>query len=159
MTNLLPIATLRIVLGIGLTTSLLMQVVVLPWMSGFMAEEYPEVAFMRWPMLALAVLGLMCVEVVLVCIWHLLGAVQASRIFGPRSFGWVDAIVWALGVAAGVSLASLAYLLKIGIGPITVPAMALLATVAAVGMMSLMLVMRALLHQATTLQAEMDAVI
>lgn len=159
MTNRLPITTLRIVLGLGLITSLALQVVVLPWMSGWMAEDYPEVAFMRWPVLALAVLGLVCVEVVLICIWHLLGAVQASEIFDPRSSGWVDAIVWALVAAAGLSFAAFLYLLMTAAGPISVPALALFATVAEVGMVTLMLVMRALLRQATTLQAEMNAVI
>lgn len=159
MTSRLPIAALRIVLGIGLAMSLALQLVVLPWMSGWMADDYPEVSSMRWPVLALSVLGLVCVEVVLICTWHLLGAVQASRIFDPRSFGWVDWIVWALTAGAGLSFVALVYLLATAPGPVSVPALALFATVAAVGMASLMLIMRALLHQATALQTEMDAVI
>ncbi len=157
--NRVPIFTLRIVLGLGLAMALISQVVVLPWMSGWMAKDYPEVAFMRWPVLALAVLGLACVDVVLVCIWRLLDAVQDSRIFDPSLFGWVDAVVWALATGAGLSLVALGYLLTSAVGPISVPAIALFAAVAAVGMLALMLVMRALLHQATALQTEMDAVI
>lgn len=159
MMNGLPILPLRVVLGIGLAVCLTLQVMVLPWMSGWMAHDNPEVAYMRWPILALSILGLACVEVVLVCIWRLLDAVQTSRIFDPQIFGWVDWIVWALAAAAIVSFVTLVYLLATAVGPITVPASALLATVAALGMMSLMIVMRALLHQATALRTEMDAVI
>lgn len=159
MTNELPILTLRVVLGIGLAVCLTLQVVVLPWMSGSVAHDNPEVAYMRWPVLALSILGLACVDVVLVCIWRLLDAVQEARIFDPELFGWVDWIVWALAAAAIVSFVTLVYLLATAVGPITVPASALFATLAALGMMSLMTVMRALLHQATALRTEMDAVI
>lgn len=159
MVNRLLIVTLRVVLGIGLAVCLTLQVVVLPWMSGWMAHDNPEVAYMRWPVLALSIFGLACVDVVLVCIWRLLGAVQASRIFDPQLFGWVDWIVWALAAAAVVSFVALVYLLATAVGPITVPASALFATVTALGMTSLMAVMRALLHQATALRTEMDAVI
>ena len=159
MISQLPIPTLRLILGIGVATSLALQVAVLPWMAGWMADDYPEVAFMRWPVLALSILGLACVEVVLVCIWPLLGAVQASRIFDSRLFVWVDTIVWALAAAAGLSVVAFGYLVATAPGPISVPAIALFAAVATVGMLSLMLVMRALLHQATALQTEMSAVI
>lgn len=159
MTNRLAISTTRVVLGIGLVTCIALQVAVLPWMSGWVAHDNPEVAYMRWPVLALSVLGLLCVEVVLVAIWRLLGAVHASRIFDPQLFGWVDWIVCALAAAALVSFVALLYLLEAGVGPITVPASALFATLVALGMMSLMVVMRALLHQATALRTEMDAVI
>ena len=159
MTGRLPIVTLRAVIGIGLATCLTLQVVVLPWMSGWMARDNPEVAYLRWPVLALSILGLVCVDVVLMCVWRLLAAVQASRIFDPQMFVWVDTIVWTLGATAVISFVALVYLVVTAAGPITVPAVALFATVAALGMMSLMIVMRALLHQATALRTEMDAVI
>lgn len=159
MTNRLPIVTLRVVLGIALACCLALQVAVLPWMSGWVAHENPEVAYMRWPTLTLSNLGLVCVEVVLVCIWRLLNAVQTARIFDPQLFVWVDWIVWALAAAAGISFVTLVYLLATAVGPITVPAFALFATIVALGMMSLMVVMRSLLHKATALRTEMDAVI
>lgn len=159
MGNRLSIMALRVVLGIGLVIALALQVVVLPWMSGWMAQDFPEAAPMRWPILTLSILGLLCVEIVLIAIWRLLDAIQETRIFDPQSFGWVDAIVRALATAAALSLICLAYLLATALGPISVPALALFATLVAVGMLLLMLVMRALLRQATALQTEMDAVI
>lgn len=159
MTNWLAIGTLRVVLALGLATCLALQVVVLPLMSGWMAQDYPEVAYMRWPVLAVSILGLICVEIVLACIWRLLNAVEASGIFTPTLFRWVDWIVWALSASAALSAALFVYILTTPVGPITVPAAALFATVAAVGMTALMAVMRALLHQATALRTEMDAVI
>ena len=55
-----------------------LQLVVLPWLSQVMAADYPEAAGMRWPVLVVAVAGLGCVEVVLVALWRLLGAVTAG---------------------------------------------------------------------------------
>lgn len=159
MRNRLLTLTLRVVLGIGLATALILQVVVLPWMSGWMAQDLPEAASMRWPILAFSVLGLLCVEVVLFAIWRLLDAIEQTRIFNPSSFGWVDAIVWALAAGAALSLACFIYLATTALGPGSVPALALFATLVAVGMLLLLLVMRALLHQAAALQSEMDAVI
>lgn len=159
MKNRLPFVTLRIALAIGLAICLVSQVVVLPWMSGWVAHDNPDVANMRWPVLVLSILGLVCIEIVLACIWRLLGAVQASQIFDTKLFGWVDGIVWALAAAAGLLFVTFVYLLAAGEGPITVPGSALLATVAALGGTSLMTVMRALLHQATSLRTEVDAII
>lgn len=75
MGNRLSIMALRVVLGIGLVIALALQVVVLPWMSGWMAQDFPEAAPMRWPILTLSILGLLCVEIVLIAIWRLLDAI------------------------------------------------------------------------------------
>ena len=159
MGHRLSIMALRVVLGIGLVIALALQVLVLPWMSGWMAQDFPEAAPMRWPILTLSVLGLLCAQIVLIAIWRLLDAIQETRIFDPQSFGWVDVIVRALASAAALSVICLAYLLATALGPVSVPALALFASLVAVGMLLLMLVMRALLRQATTLRVDMEAVI
>ncbi len=46
-------------------------------------------------------LELLCVQVVIVAIWRLLGLVRTDRIFSRQAFGWVDAIVAALGAGGG----------------------------------------------------------
>lgn len=40
-----------------------------------------------------AVVGLLCVQVVIVCTWRLLDMVRADRIFSQAAFRWVDGIV------------------------------------------------------------------
>lgn len=157
--NVLVGMTLRAVIGVGILFTLFMQIVVLPGLSGQMAQEYPEVAFLRWPVLVEAIVGLACVHVVLVCLWKLLGEVEAARIFSPRSFRWVDAIIVALAVATAACLVLLIEILVAAVGPITVPALGFLGLLVVAGMLMLMIVMRGLLRRATSLQVEMDAVI
>lgn len=159
MTIKTSIVVLRAILIAGFGIALTLQVLILPVLSGWMATDYPEAAFMRWPVLALAVLGLACGQVVLVSTWKLLDTVESSRIFSASAFIWVDAIVWSLFTAAVLSAIALLYLSWVGLGPITVPAMPLLALLVTLGMLLLMLVMRSLLHQATALQSDMEAVI
>jgi len=112
----------------------------------------------RWPLLFVVEAELLCVQAVLVSTWRLLGMVAADRIFSEEAFRWVDLILGA--IAAG-------WLVWLGFGvvvlatsddpgtPIAVAVVGLGITV--VGL--LMVVMRALLRQATTLRTDMDAVI
>lgn len=112
----------------------------------------------RWVLLVVVEAELLAVQVVLVSTWRLLGMVAADRIFSEEAFRWVDAILAAIGGA---------WLVWLGFGvlvvatsddpgnPIAVAVVGLAITV--VGL--LMLVMRALLRQATELRTDMDAVI
>lgn len=154
-----PITCLKLILGAGLAAAVLLQVMVLPWIAAWMAQGYPEAAHMRLPVLMMCILGLVCVEVVFLATWRLLDAVRQSRIFDPRSFRWVDCIITALVAVAALSMAMLVYLMQVGLGPISVPALALLGAVTALGAALLMVVMRALLRQATTLKTDLDGVI
>ncbi len=112
-------------------------------------------------MLAIAVPGLACVQVVLVCTAKLLTMVARDRIFSADSLPWVDAIVWAIAagwllfLAAGIPVFIIAELDDApGLAALH---LLLLLVGAAIGL--LMVVMRALLRQATTLRADMEAVI
>jgi len=107
------------------------------------------------------VLGLLCVQVVIVCTWRLLTLVRHDRIFSASSLPWVDAILWA--VAAG-------WVLLLGaVVPVFVfadlddapglAALHLLLRLVGAALGLLMVVMRALLRQATMLRVDMDAVI
>ena len=62
------------------------QAVFLPWLSGQMARDLPAEAYMRWPILALAILGLLCVQVAIVCTLRLLGFTQDGRVFTSSAF-------------------------------------------------------------------------
>ena len=101
---------------------------------------------------------LLCVQVVLVSTWRLLGMVAADRIFSGQAFRWVDAILGAIAagwlVWLGFSVLVVATSDDPG-NPIAVAVVGLAITV--VGL--LMVVMRALLQQATELRTDMDAVI
>ncbi|SCG16784.1 Protein of unknown function [Micromonospora echinofusca] len=136
----------------------MLQTFSLPGQFAHMARESPDLAYLRWPMTAVAVFWVLCVQVVVVCTWKLLTLVKHDRIFSDAALAWVDAIVWAI-VAAWVVL--LGVFLYVGFNA-TDPGLPLLLFLLLVGVAVLgllMVVMRALLRQATTLRTDMEAVI
>ena len=98
------VGLLRVLLAVLFAASVLGQVLSWPGQFASMAQEEPDLAHLRWPLTAVAVLALLCVEVVIVCTWRLLTMVKVDRIFSRDAFAWVDGIVWAdrrgLGPAA-----------------------------------------------------------
>jgi hypothetical protein len=149
---------LRIVLVVLFAILVLLQTLSLPGQFRHMAQESPDLAYLRWPLTAVSVFLVLCVQVVVVCIWRLLGLVQSDRIFSEASFTWVNTI---LGAIAAAEVVLLAVFLYVGFraddpgAPLLL--FLLLVGVAVVGL--LMVVMRALLRQATALRTDMEAVI
>jgi Protein of unknown function (DUF2975) len=132
-------------------------VLVVPRMPELFAGELP----LGWTMLVIAVLVLLCVQVVTVCTGTLLTMVARDRIFSVTSLPWVDAIVWAIAAAWALLLCAsvpvFAFAQLDDAPGLAALHLLLLLVGAAVGL--LVLVMRALLRQATTLRADMEAVI
>src|SRR5687768_4913470 len=89
---------LRILLGIVFLALVAAQIWAVPAVLPDLAEPTLERQFMRWTMLAVAVLGLACVQVVVVCTWKLLTMVADDRIFSAGALPWVNAIVRAIAV-------------------------------------------------------------
>ena len=156
-----PLRVLLVLLFAGLVVA---QVMSLPGQFSHMAAQNPESGFIPWLLLILAILEVVCFQVVIVSIWRLLSLVRSDRIFSEEAFAWVDAIVWAMTVGwvllAGVS----AYLVAViyftpelrdpGV-PIFLFGMVLIGAV----LVLTVVVMRALLRQATVLQADLEEVI
>ena len=130
----------------------------LPGQFAHMASESPDQAYLRWPLTAVSVFLVLCVQVVVVCTWKLLTLVSRDRIFTAASMVWVDAIVWA--VAAGWSV-FLALFLYVGLHATDpgLPLLMFLLLVAGAVLGLLLVVLRALLQHATSLRTDMDAVI
>src|SRR5829696_6927499 len=87
------VGPLKVLLVLAFAALLLAQAVVLPSVFGRLAEDSPEQAYLRWPMLTLSVVVLLCVQVVIVCTWQLLTMVRDDRIFSEDSLaclvaGW-----------------------------------------------------------------------
>jgi hypothetical protein len=152
------VAALRVFLVVLFGILVVFQTLSLPGQFRHLAEESPEDAHLRWPLTAITVFWLVCVQVVIVCTWKLLTLVEDDRIFSEASMAWVDAIVWAIGAAWLLLLGTLVWsVVSVGLpGP---PAVLLLVLVAVAVLGLLMVVMRALLRQATTLRTDMEAVI
>ncbi|KQS73593.1 hypothetical protein ASG41_02925 [Modestobacter sp. Leaf380] len=137
---------------------LLLQVMSLPGQFRHMAEQDPGSAWLRWPLTVGAVLGVLCVQVVLVCTWRLLTLVQRDQIFTTASIRWVDTIVYAV---AGAELLLLCLLVLVG-ATADDPGFLLLVLLVATGVAVLglvVVVMRSLLKQATVLRSDLDEVI
>ncbi|PZP13308.1 MAG: DUF2975 domain-containing protein [Brachybacterium faecium] len=159
MTSRVVIDALRVLLIAALAMIVLTQVVILPWLSGVVARELPDEAFMRWPILGLAVLGLLCVEVAVISTLLLLRLTREDRVFTKQAFAWVDAIIGAFMAAALVCLATIAYQSMTVAGPFLWTVALWGGVLGGVGMGLLMWTMRALLVQATSLRADMEMVI
>lgn len=151
----LAVVPLRVVLVLLFLVLVLFQVMSLP---GQWKDVDPQ--SLRWPLTIFSVLMVACMQVVVVCIWRLLSMVRDDRIFSERSFVWVDAIVWAIVSACLLLLAASIYVeLAVGWGDPGIPMMIILMLLAGTVLALLMVVMRALLWQATTLRTDMEAVI
>lgn len=155
---------LRILLATVFAALVVAQTFSLPGQFTHMATESPEAAFLAWALLAFWVLELLCVQVVIVCTWRLLTMVRDDRIFSEDSLRWVDVIVcsftaaWVLVLGLSVSLTAFLYftpeLRDPGL-PMLLFGVVLIGAVVVL----LMVLMRALLRQATILRTEMEAVI
>lgn len=149
---------LRVFLVVLFAVLLLMQVMSLPGQFAYMAQESPEMAYLRWPLTALSIFWVVCVQVVIVSTWKLLTLVKHDRVFSDLSAPWVDAIVWAI-TAAWVVLGFASLWVAINADDPELPLLVFLVDVSVTVLLLLMLVLRQLLRQATTLRTDMEAVI
>lgn len=154
--RLVPV--LRILLVLAFVALLTGQLVAVPRVFDAWSSEVTETFGTTWPMLVVPVLELLCVQVVVVCTWRLLTLVEQDRIFSDDAFVWVNAITGAIAAAWLLLAAWAAYLLVVGSAGWLVVLLALLLVAGAV-LGLLMVVLRALLRQATTLRADMAEVI
>jgi hypothetical protein len=152
------VAALRVFLVLLFGILVLFQTMSLPGQFAHMAKENPDLAYLRWPATAVTVFWVLCVQVVIVSTWKLLTLVKNDRIFSDASLVWVDAIVWAVAAAWAVLVGVFLYVGFNADDP-GLPLLLLLLTTGVTVLGLLMVVMRALLRQATTLRTDMEAVI
>ena len=107
---------------------------------------------------AVTVFWALCIQVMIVSTWKLLTLVKNDRIFTDASLVWVNAIVWAIAAAWVVLVGVLLYVGFNANDP-GLPLLLFLMSVGVTVLGLLMLVMRTLLQQATTLRTDMEAVI
>lgn len=135
------------------------QIVIIPALARRTAEANPDLAYLEVPGIIGAVLFIVCIEVVLVCVWQLLSLVRAGEIFSPRAFVWVDVIggtMIATGLLVGTSLVILA--LGRAVNP-SILLLGVLGVVVALALALLMVVMRGLLRTALQLEQDLSEVV
>ncbi|MCW0212951.1 MAG: DUF2975 domain-containing protein [Pseudonocardia sp.] len=152
------VVLLRVFLVVLFGVLVVFQVLSLPGQFRYMAEQSPGDAHLRWPLTAVAVFLVLCVQVVVVSTWKLLTLVTDDRIFSDASMAWVNVIVRAI-FAAWVVLSGLFLFVGFRADDPGVPLLLFLMVIGVTVVGLLMVVMRALLRRATTLRSDMDGVI
>jgi hypothetical protein len=164
MTHLRSVVVpLRVLLVVVFAALALAQVRGVPAVLPDLADPTLEREVMRAAMLVVGVLALACVQVVLVCTWKLLTLVTDDRIFSDRALPWVNGIVRAVVTGWLMLLATFVcsyYFIvdEVSDDPV-LPALLLLSLLVGAVIGLLVVVLRALLRQATVLRTDMEAVI
>ncbi|SER94249.1 Protein of unknown function [Propionibacterium cyclohexanicum] len=154
--RILPL--LRASLVVLFVLLLVLQTMSFPGQFAYQARQHPDRAWLRWPLTLFTGILIVCVEVVLVCTWRLLGLIGNDRIFTQAALRWVDAIIAAL--CTGWILAAAGSLWALQGADDPGPAF-LLVTALLVGavVVLVVVVMRELLRRATGLNTELATVI
>ncbi len=168
----LAVLALRAVLVIGLLGSAFVQVVMVPLLAiDFSDVEDPALDNLDLPWQAIAflvivVLGIVTLQVTMVCVWRLLTMVRRGTVFSDGAFRYVDIVIGAIACA---SLLTFALGTVLAPGDAAAPGIVLMiggVGVLVAGMAILVYVLRSLLAQAvardaeaTQLQTELDEVI
>jgi hypothetical protein len=149
---------LRVLLACAFLVLAFAQLRAAPAIYDDWVREAPAGSVPRWPMLVVALLLLGTVQVVVVCTWRLLDMVADRTIFSAASFAWVNAVVGVLATACLLLLVAVVHSVLLGRGAALPVALLVLWVFSAVASL-LMVVMRALLRQAASLQTELEAVV
>ncbi|GEK23510.1 DUF2975 domain-containing protein [Cellulomonas xylanilytica] len=162
----LAILALRAVIALMFASLLVVQGMVVPAIGRDLEEAGPDVAHLQWPMMIIVFLGVLAVQVALVCIWQLLTMVRRDTVFSAAAFRYVDIII---GAAVGATLLAIVLSFLLAPGEDVAPGIVLLIVIGGMGTAGialLVLVLRILLAKAmaldttaTTLRAELDEVI
>ena len=166
------ILVLRAVLMALLAGSVLVQVVFVPLLYIDMRELDPDLAYVRVPLVVIAILAVLAAQAVLICVWKLTTMARRGTVFSNDAFRYVDVIIGAVTAAAVLVLAFAVLLATTNRnvpGDAVAPGMVLLicgGSVAVFGVALVVLVLRMLLVQAVNrdaeanrMQTELDGVI
>ena len=159
----LALLALRIVLAMALAGSLFVQAVMVPLLAADLDGLDPDYAYLRAPLLVIVVLGIVTVQVTLVCVWRLQTMVRRGTVFSDAAFRYVDIVI---GAVAAASLLTFGLGVLLAPGDAVAPGVVLLiggAGLLVAGVALIVLVLRMLLAQAVArdaeahhLQAELD---
>ena len=136
----------------------MLQTFSLPGQFAYMARRSPHLAYLQWPLTAVSVFWVLCVQVVIVATWKLLTLVRKDLIFTDAAIRWVDVMVWAIAAAWVVLVGVFLWVGFNADDPGVLVLFFLFTTgVSVIGLV--LVVMRALLKRATELRSDMEAVI
>ncbi|GAA3325593.1 DUF2975 domain-containing protein [Paeniglutamicibacter sulfureus] len=155
----ITVLALRIVLALGLAGSLFVQAVMVPLLAIDLNEAGPDVIAVRTPVIVIVLLGIVTVQVSMVCVWRLLSMVRRGTVFSRGAFRYVDIVI---GAVAAAALLTFAMAVVLAPGEAVAPGIVLLLCGGALlvgGVALIVIVLRMLLAQALGMRAELDEVI
>jgi hypothetical protein len=161
------VLVLRTVLAIALVGSLVVQAVMAPLLARDLREDFGDDVRQVWvPIIVIVLLGIVTIQVSMICVWRLLTMVRRGTVFSHGAFRYVDIVVGAIATASALTFALGVVLAP---GDSAAPGVVLLlggAGVLVAGVALIVLVLRVLLAQAVArdveahgLRAELDEVI
>jgi hypothetical protein len=148
------VLALRTVLAVTLAGSLFVQVVMVPLMAIDLEEADPDVAHLQIPFAVIVILAIVTAQVTLVCVWRLVTMVRQGTVFSHAAFRYVDVMI---GAAAAAAVLTFALAVVLAPGDAVAAGMVLLVcggAVVAAGIGLIVLVLRMLLAQAISREAE-----
>lgn len=131
----------------------------LPWWAQDTARTAPEFAFLQYPVLALSLGVLGCVQVVAIATWRLVDFSVSDRIFSQVAFRWVAVLAVAPAVAAGCCFLLLMVVCGYTQGPPGLVIIFAVGSVGSLGVSLVVVVLRGLLRRAVNMRTELEAVI
>ncbi|WP_328835663.1 DUF2975 domain-containing protein [Streptomyces europaeiscabiei] len=153
MGKLAMLALRAVIVGL-FAGSVFVQAVMLPLLATDLEGLDADVAQVRTPTLVIVVLGVVTVQIALVCVWRLVTMVRRDTVFSHAAFRYVHGVI-------GAMLAASALVFALGVvlapGEAVPPGIVLLlggVALAVLGMALIVLVLRMLLAQAVTRDIE-----
>lgn len=153
------IVALKALISVLLVLILACQVFIVPVVAAQSAWRFHEIAYLQVPGIIIGVLFLLCVQVVLVCVWRLLSLVRADAIFSESAFPDVNVSLWAVGFATVLVVVTLITITSTGVQNASVTLLCLLGIVVGAGLSLLILVLRGLLRKASQLERDLSEVV
>lgn len=148
---------LRGVLAIVLVGSVLTQALMIFTLIAD-KEESADIVELRLPLFIIGILGIVTVQITLVCVWRLLSMARRGTVFSHAAFKYVDIVIGAIAASAVLILAAdvtmFSMMPKDDPGPPGVLVIVAGVAVLAVGVALIVYVLRTLLAQAVARDAE-----
>lgn len=153
------IVSLKVAIVAMIALLLACQFFMVPGTARQFAETYAHLSYLQIPGTIIAVLFLLCAQIVLLCVWRLLSMVRASVIFSDDAFVWVDIILGAIVLATLLVAVSMVTLALSNVASPSVMLLCALGVVVGTGLALLIVVMRGLLRNARQLQHDLSEVV
>ncbi|WP_439593695.1 DUF2975 domain-containing protein [Microbacterium sp.] len=153
------IAVLKVIIAALLLLLVCCQVFIVPAVAAQSAWRYHEIAYLQIPGIVVGILFLLCVQIVLVCVWRLLSLVREDSIFSESAFPDVDVSLGAVVGATVLVVVTLVTLIATGVMTPSIALLCVLGVVVGAGLSLLVVVLRGLLRKASRLEHDLSEVV